>query len=149
MSLQKRRRIAGDVLGCSPKRVRFATDRLEDIKNAITKADIRILIREKAIRELPEKGVSRGRARHIHKQKVKGLRKGKGSRKGKATARAPAKLTWMNKIRAQRKLLKELREQEAITKEVYRQIYRKAGGGFFRSRGHIKLYLEDQNLLKK
>jgi large subunit ribosomal protein L19e len=147
MKIQKR--LASQVLDVSQKRVKFDVQRLADIKEAITKTDIRQLVSEKAITKVQEKGVSRGRARKIKTQKAKGLRKGAGSRQGKATARLPRKESWMNKIRSQRKFLIELREKELVTLGTYRIIYLKCKGGFFRSTRHIKLYLEEHKLFEK
>jgi len=148
MNLKTQKRLAAAVFGCSPKKVWFDNSRLEDIKGAITKADIRSLIKQKAIMQKPAKGVSRGRARKIHIQKIKGRRKGHGSRQGKKTARLPRKLGWINKIRAQRKLLSLLKEKKIIDNKTFRMLYLKAKGGFFRSRRHIKIYLEEHGLAK-
>jgi len=52
----------------------------------------------------------------------------------------------MIKIRLQRTFLKELYDKEYLTTEVYRDLYKKAKGGFFRSKRHIKLYVDDNNL---
>jgi len=147
MKIQKR--LASQVLDVSQKRVKFDTQRLADIKEAITKTDIRQLVSEKAITKVQEKGVSRGRARKIKTQKSKGLRKGPGSRQGKSTARLPRKESWMNKIRSQRKFLTELKEKQLISLKTYRNIYMKCKGGFFRSTRHIKLYLEEHKLFQK
>ena len=63
VKLKLQKRLAASILGCSEKRIVFDTDRLEDIKEAITKLDIRSLIADKAIKAKPIKGVSRVRAR--------------------------------------------------------------------------------------
>lgn len=147
MKIQKR--LASQVLDVSPKRVKFDNDRLADIKEAITKTDIRQLVSEKAITKVQEKGVSRGRARKLKVQKSKGLRKGPGSRQGKATARLPRKEAWMSKVRSQRKLLSELKLKGLISLKTYRDIYLKSKGGFFRSTRHIKLFLEEHDLFVK
>lgn len=149
MKLKIQKRLAADVLGCSEKRVKFDTERLDEIKESITKADIKSLAKDSAIYSIPKKGVSRVRARKIQKQKSKGQMCGAGSKKGKKTARSPRKETWMKKIRTQRKLLKTMKDNEIITKEIYRKLYRKATGGFFRSKRHIKLYVEERNLAQK
>ncbi len=148
MNLKTQKRLAADVFGCSPKKVWFDSSRVEDIKGAITKTDIRSLIKQNAIMQKPAKGVSRGRARKIHIQKVKGRRKGYGSRQGKQTAKLPRKTEWMNRIRAQRELLNILKEKKIIDKKTFRMLYLKAKGGFFRSRRHIKIYLEEHGLAK-
>jgi len=148
MELKNQKRIAARILKCSRKRVWFDPDRLSDIKEAITKADIRPLIKEGCIVKVLPKGVSRGRARKIIIQKRKGRQKGHGSRKGKATARMSRKREWINKIRAQRMLLKELRDNKKISNKLYREFYLKSKGGFFRSRRHILLFIQEQGLEK-
>ena len=49
MELKAQKRIAGVILKCSPKRIRFDPDRLSDIKESITKVDIKSLINDKAV----------------------------------------------------------------------------------------------------
>jgi len=148
MELKIQKRLAAGVLNCSEKRVWFDSNRLEEIKEAITKVDIRGLIDDNAIKRKAVKGVSRVRARKRILQRRKGRQKGFGSRKGKRTARLPKKEAWMDRIRAQRKLLKELRINKQINKKTYRDIYLKCKGGFFRSRRHIMLYLEEHGFKK-
>ncbi|MCF7798712.1 50S ribosomal protein L19e [Candidatus Woesearchaeota archaeon] len=149
MKLNVQKRLAGDILKCSPKRVWFAPDRLADIKEAITKADIRALISEGVVAKEQAKGVSRARANHRAIQRSKGLQRGPGKKKGKKTALVPRKEAWMAKIRAQRVLLTQLRVGKIVSEETYKQLYRKAKGGFFRNRRHIKVYIKEQNLLQQ
>ena len=149
MQLNTQKRLAAQLLKCGINRVWFDETRLEDIKEAITKADLRTLINDGAINDKPVIGNSKFRARKIALQKRKGKRKGVGSRKGKKTARLPKKEAWMAAIRIQRELLKTLREKEIISKSSYQKLYLKAKGGFFRNRRHIKLYIEEHNLIQK
>ena len=46
------------------------------------------------------------------------------------------------KIRNQRKFLKELKDKKIINKKVGSDLRSKAKGGFFRSKRHIKIFLE-------
>lgn len=147
MDLKNQKRIAADILKCSAKRVLFMDAYLEDIKAAITKADLKVLINKGGIQKQPIKGVSRARANKTLRQKRKGLQKNKGSRKGKKTARLPRKESWMRKIRAQRDLLQTLKQKERITNATFKEISKKAKGGFFRNKRHIKLYLEERKLI--
>lgn len=149
MNLTIQKRLSGNVLGCSPKRVRFDPERLDDIKESITKADIRSLIKDKAVYCVPKKGVSRFRARKIQLQKSKGKKRGFGSRKGKKTARLNSKTAWINKIRSQRALLKTLKNNQIVAKETSRELYKKSQAGFFRSKRHLKLYIEERGLAIK
>lgn len=146
MKLSIQKRIAGQLLKCSPKRITLKPALLADIKEAITKSDIRLLISDRVIKKKPVKGVSRVRARKIREQKRKGLRRGHGSRKGTRNASTPEKEKWMARVRSQRAFLKELKEKGLISGQTYRSLYRKSKGGFFRSKRHIKLYLDDRRL---
>ena len=147
MKLQKR--LAASVLNCSGKRVWFNPENLSDIKEAITKFDIRNLIKKGVIARIPTKGVSRFRARRTKVQKRKERRKGSGSRKGSARARLKPKKFWINAVRAQRELLKRLRGRGLISKKDFQSLYKKSKGGFFRSVRHIKLYIQEQDMIKK
>lgn len=141
--------MAADIFGCSPSKVHLDTERLDDIKEAISKTDIKRLISDGVITKKQIRGTSRVRARKVAEQKRKGRQSGHGSRKGKVNARLSTKSTWIIRIRVQRNFLKELKDKELINNEVYRNSYRKAKGGFFRSKRHIKLYLGDNNLFNK
>jgi large subunit ribosomal protein L19e len=149
MKLDTQKRLAATVMKCSEKRVLFDTERLEDISEAITKADIRNLVSEGAITEKPVKGISRVRANKRLLQRRKGRQKGPGSRKGTRNARLPSKEAWMDRIRSQRKHLRLLREGGDIEDSFFRDLYRKAKGGFFRSKRHINLYIDEHSTRKE
>lgn len=149
MNLIVQKRIAADIFGCSKKRVVFDQERLSDIKEAITKADLRGLVSEGAIQKVQEKGVSRSRAKKRHEQRKKGRQRGQGKRKGTANARNPSKREWINKIRLQRRLLKTMKDNELIPSDVYRMLYLKAKGGFFRSKKHLQHYIAENKLVQK
>ena len=148
MELKIQKRLASQIMKCSQYKIVFDSSKLKDIKEAITKADIKTLIANQVIWVKPLKRVSRSGARKIAEQKRKGRRKGKGKKKGKASARLPKKEVWKIKMRNQRALLKELRDKELITKKNYQMLYKKSKGGFFRSRRHIKVYIEEHGLFK-
>ena len=136
------KRIAAAILKCGINRVWFDPSRISDIENAISREDLRGLVTEGVIKARQKKGVSRGRARSRIAQRSYGHRKGPGKRKGAAGARNPSKTAWVQKIRAIRKALVELREAGTIDRHMYRIIYRKAAGGQFRSVAHMKAQME-------
>ena len=128
MNLANKRRIVSDLLGIGKDRIWFDEDRAEDIKSAITRDDLRVLLREGAIRVKQKVGTSRGRAKKIAKQKSKGRRKGPGSRKGVKTSRLPRKEIWKVKIRKKIKkefprdpLMQELHEIRARLSKKYKR----------------------------
>ena len=147
MNTKNQRRLAAQVMGCSPYRVSFDPTRLSDIKEAITKADLRGLVREGVITQIPMTGISHGRRRKSIIKKRRGQGKGQGRRKGSAGARLSKKTRWINKIRSQRGLLSSLKERGLIEHKVYRDLYLKSKGGFFRNKRHIKLYIEENKLM--
>ena len=149
MNLQVQRRIAASILKAGENRVFFDENKLNDIKEAITKSDIRNLIKNGAIKSSQKKGVSSFRSNKIKIQRRKGKRRGLGSRKGKKTARLRPKKIWMTKVRVQRGFAKLLKERKFITTQTYRLIYKMIKGNLFRSKRHLKLYLDENNLVKK
>lgn len=148
MGLSIQKRLASRILKCSNKKVWLNPKNLEDIKEAITKADIRALINKGEIKKKVTKRKSKVRSRKRKEQRKKGRQKGSGSRKGKSRARLSKKKAWTNKIRAQRIFIKSLRDTSKITKKTYRSLYNKCNGGLFRSKRHIKLYINEHRLIK-
>ena len=148
MNVKNQKRIAAQILKCGVNRVWFDDTRLDEIKEAITKSDLRRLVGDKAIKAKPLKNTSRFAARKRLKQKRKGRQQGQGKRKGKKTARLSTKVAWMIKVRLQRMFIKELRDKKLISPSVYRMLYRKVKGGFFRSKRHIKIYITENKLVQ-
>jgi large subunit ribosomal protein L19e len=147
--MRSKKRLAAEILKISPKKIKFKAEALEDIKKAITRSDIRGLIAVKQIIKSKKPRQSRVRARKIAAQKKKGRQKGHGSRKGSKHSKISKKQKWMIKVRSLRELLKHLKEKKLISPKNYRLVYSKIKGGFFRNKRHLKLYLTEQNLLKK
>jgi len=144
MMISNQKRMAAHILSkkegriVGVHRVWINPDYLEEVSSAVQKADIRQLIEDGLIKAKPIKGISRGRARRAAAQKAKGRRKGQGSRKGSRNSRDPKKNRWMRLIRAQRRVLKDLRGDETLTPSEYRYYYRKAKGGSYRSIAHMQ-----------
>jgi len=149
MKLDTQKRLAASVLKRSAKHIYFDTSKLSDIKEAITKADIRSLIKSGVIKGTPVRGISKGRIRHRLSQKRKGRRSGFGSRKGTPNSRMSKKSRWIQKIRVQRKILAELKEEKQISNTNYRLLYRKAKGGVFRNKSHLVLYIDEHLMREK
>jgi len=139
--LSNQRRLAASLLKCGLGRVWIDPASQEELADSVTRADIRSAIKAKVIRRLPIQGTSRVRARRHAAEVAKGRHSGPGSRRGTPNSRVPKKERWMRRIRAQRALLRDLREQKKIPAAVYREFYRRAKGGMFRSRAHLVVNL--------
>ncbi len=145
MPSSSQKRVAADILKCGMSRVRISSPK--EAADALTRNDIRDLIDSGVIYKIPKAGTTHGYAKATARQKKKGRRSGRGSRKGSAGARAPTKKLWMIKVRAQRRLLRELIEKQQVTKDNYRQVYYWIKGGMFRSRQHLLLTLREKGML--
>ncbi|HXQ48476.1 MAG TPA: 50S ribosomal protein L19e [Thermoplasmata archaeon] len=135
--LSNQRRMAAALLKCGEGRVFLDPASQEDLADAVTRADIRSAIKAGVIRRKAIIGTSRARARRHAAEVAKGRHQGPGSRKGTPSSRLPRKTRWIRRIRAQRALLVELRTVKQIPPAVYREFYRRAKGGMFRSRAHL------------
>lgn len=138
-SIQKK--LAGKVLKTGISRVWLNPEKMKDIDKAITKWDIRKLIKKGDIKSLPEKIKV--------KSLIKKRKRGPGSRKGKKYSIVPRKRRWMSAVRPQRKMLKELKALGQLDNANYRKLYNLVKGGMFRSKAHLKLHIEQKNMLKK
>lgn len=142
--LGAQKRLAADVLDVGENRVWFDPGEQDEIMEAITREDVRDLVDRGIIRAKDARGNSRGRARERDEKRAYGHRKGHGSRKGKAGARQNTKEQWGNSIRAQRRVLRELRESGDLDRTQYRELYSKASGGEFRSVRYLRNYIRNQ-----
>ncbi len=149
MDVKFQRRLAASILKCGEERVWMDPNALDEIKEAVTREDIKMLIKRGLIKRKKIKGTSRVRANYIKTQKEKGRRKGPGSRKGKKYARYPRKQRWMKTIRPIRATLKDLRDSGKIDRHTYRRFYRLAKGGTFKSRNHLLMHLKAEGYIKE
>ena len=141
--LKAQKRLAADVLGVGKNRVKFDPDAQGEIADAITRDDIRELVDSGVISATEAKGNSRGNARERAKKRSYGHQKGHGTRKGKAGARQNKKEDWTSRIRAQRRELRELRDDGEIDRSQYRELYDQASGGEFDSVADLRRYIDD------
>ncbi len=147
LTLQKR--LAAEILGVGVSRIRIDPDRIEDVQDAITREEIRGLIKDGAIYVVPPHSNSRGRWRIRHEKRKRGRRRGYGRRKGAATARMDKKEMWMHRIRKIRRYLRYLRDHGQIDRRTYRRLYMLAKGGTFKSLASLKHYLKEKGILEE
>ena len=147
--LSSQRRLAAQILKIGQNRVWIDPERMDDVEGAITREEVRKLIHERAIVSLPEKGVSRSRAKIIREKKRKGRRSGPGSITGAGYAKVTKKDAWMIKIRSLRRKLRELKASRIIAEATYSQYYRMAGSGRFESIAELERNLKANDLWRK
>lgn len=147
--LSGQRRLAAQILKIGQNRVWIDPERMDDVEGAITREEVRKLIHEKVIDSLPEKGVSRSRAKTIREKRRKGRRSGPGSITGAGYAKVTKKEAWMLKIRSLRRKLRELKTSRIIAESTYSQYYRMAGSGRFESIAELERNLKANDLWRK
>jgi len=147
--LSSQRRLAAQILKVGLNRVWIDPEHVDDVEGAITRDEIRKLIHEKVIVSIPEKGVSRSRAKTVRAKKAKGRRGGAGSVTGAGHAQVTKKQAWIVKIRSLRRKLRELKASRTITEDTYSQYYRMAGSGRFQSMAELERNLKANDLWRK
>lgn len=114
---------------------------IKDLEAAITKADVRRMILKGWVKAKKEK---------IHMPREAGKKKrGQGSRKGAKYSIVSRKRRWITKVRPMRRMLQEMKAKNEIDNVTFKKLYSLIKGGMFRSRSHLRLYMEQNNLLKR
>lgn len=145
MELNQVKKVAAKVMKIGVTRVKIVDE--EKVQQAMTKDDIRGLIKQGAIVQKRKVGVSRVRAKMIAAQKKKGRRKGQGKRKGASKARSGRKKkVWMKSVRSQRKTLRETKAK--LGERHYRKLYKMISRGYFTSKAHLRKYIAEKKMLK-
>ena len=146
MNLKPQRRMAAEILKCGENRVYLDPYLVEDISLAITREDIRNLIKQGVIQK---KGISKQRKNVRHERKKKGRARGLGKRKGTKHARTPKKKAWIKRIRPIRRELRKLRDRKLLTATNYRKLYKNAKGGMFTSVAQLNRYIKEKELIRR
>lgn len=130
MNLGKKKALASRTLNVGKGRIVFIKERLEEIKEAITKQDIRDLKQEGAIVVKEIKG-----RKKVKKRK---RRRGLGKIKKKVNTRKRNYVIMTRKLRA---YVKALLNQGEVSKEEVKNIRKKIRNKDFRSKAHLKEYI--------
>ena len=139
--------MAAKIMKCGESRVWIDPTRIADVAEAITSDDIRRFVNDGVIKAKPKKGLSNFRTKKNKAQRKKGRRRNRGSLRGASGTRLNRKQNWMKTIRSIRKLATQLKTDQKIDNKTYRDVYMKSKSGYFRSKAHVMIYLERNNVL--
>jgi large subunit ribosomal protein L19e len=127
MKLEKKKELASRALLVGKNRIAFNINRLGEIKEAITKQDIKDLVADGAIiikeikgRRTIVKSTGRRRAGSI-KKKIK-----------------PGKRAYIIRTRRMRSFLAQLRRKEKLSREAYLTLRKEIRASIFRDLSHLK-----------
>ncbi|MBA0909056.1 MAG: 50S ribosomal protein L19e [Nitrosarchaeum sp.] len=142
VNLRAKKRLVSRVTGVGIHRVKFDTDHLDEVADAITRENIRSLITAKKITIKSIVGTSRGRAQTKKTQKNK---RGttQGSKQGTKGARVGKKVVYVAKVRALRRLLKIAKDRKNLTNPEFWILYKKVGGNTVRNKAHLRTLMDD------
>ncbi len=138
--MKTQRRLAAQILKVGESKIWLDPTKISEIEKAVTKADVRRLIDKGYIK------ARKGKLKMTREKKKK--RRYEGSKKGKKYSIVPRKRRWINLVRSLREFAKELKEEGRIDNRTYRLVRKWIKGGMFKSRAHMKLYLEQRKLIK-
>jgi len=127
MQISNKKELAARTLKVGKGRITFNVERLDDIKEAITKQDIKDLVKDKAIFVEDISG-----RKKIVKRKT---RRRAGSVKIKVKTR---KKDYMTMVRKLRPFASELREKSIINYEEYWQLRKEIRAKSFKSKANMK-----------
>ncbi len=142
VNLKAKKRLASRVTGVGVHRIRFDSDHLDDVADAITRENIRSLITANTIQIKSFTGTSRGRAQKKKDQKNK-RGTGQGSKQGRKGARVGKKEVYVAKVRSLRRLIKIAKDRKEITNPEFWALYKKVGGNTVRNKAHLRLLMEE------
>ena len=130
MNLSKKKELAARTLKVGKERVVFVKARLNEIKEAITKQDIRDLKKEDAIilKEIKGRKTVVGRKR----------KRGPGKIKKRVNKRKKEYMTLTRKLR---KYVNGVKKQGRISNEEVKDFRKKIRNKIFRSKAHLKDYI--------
>lgn len=127
MQLNKKKELASRVLGVGKKRIIFNKEALEEVKDALTKQDIRDLVKSGSIFVKEISGTK--------KQIKRNTRRRAGSIKKKVNIRKRDYMTITRKLRA---YISELRKHGTISSEEYWKLRKEIRAKNFKSKAHMK-----------
>ena len=143
VNLKAKKLLVSRIVGVGVNRVRFDSEHLDDVADAITRDDIRSLITANTISIKSFKGTSRGRAKTKKIQKSK-RGAGQGSKKGRKGAREGKKAVYVKKVRSLRYILKIAKDRKEIDNNIFKSIYKKIGGNTIRNRAHLRTVISEE-----
>jgi len=130
MNLRSKKQLAAKTFGVGKGRIAFVNERIEEIKEAITKQDMRNLKKDGAIiiKEI------KGRGKNIKKNRKKGV----GNVRQNVNTR---KRDYVILTRKLRKVVADKERKGEINREEMKEIRKKIRNKIFKSKSHLKEYM--------
>lgn len=144
MSIKLAKRIASDILNRGESAVRIKETALPEAEKAITREDVRQLVKKGDIYALAAKRNRSIYSKMLKIKRAQGRRRGTGAKKG--TRRARSGILYKKKVRGQRRVLLELKKDKTIDNAMFKQFYKLVRGGTFESKAQLISHIKGKGV---
>ncbi len=145
MTIKFARRTAAELTKRGAGAIRINPSALEEVKKAMTREDVRALLKSGSIFAMkPKHNVSLS-SKKLKIRRAKGRGRGPGKRKG--TMKARQGMGWIKRARSQRLLLKRLRSIGKLDGKTFNTYYMLVKGGTFADKGSLMLHLREDGIM--
>jgi large subunit ribosomal protein L19e len=144
MTVKFAKRVAAQLSKRGESTIRINPVSMEEVKKAMTREDVRKLLKDGAIYALKPKHNLSLSSKKLKIRRAKGRSRGPGKRKG--TRKTRQGTLWIKRSRSQRLLLKKLRSMGKIDRQVFNKYYMLIKGGTFADKGSILLHLKEDGI---
>lgn len=132
MSIKLTKRAAAQIMKRGVNSVRIQDGALEDAKKAITKEDVRALIKSGKVYAIKERTTLSLHGKELREKRHAGRARGPGRRKGAYKARRGS--PYVKKVRAQRRILASLKGSGEMDNATFKRYYALVKGGTFQTK---------------
>jgi large subunit ribosomal protein L19e len=144
MSLKFAKRVGAEILNRGESSIRINPNAIEDVKKALTREDVRKLIKDGAVFAVKAKHNVSMNSKILRKKRSEGRRRGVGRRRGSRKARGG--ISWEKKVRVQRAMLKELKHMGKLDSANFNRFYMLVKGNSFHDKASLLLHLKDHGI---
>merc|ERR1711976_825369 len=134
VSLRLQKRLSAAVLKCGKRRIWLDPNEVSEIALATSRRTIKKLVKDGLVVKKNVRTHSRANARQHYEEKRLGRHSGTGKRFGTKDARMPQKVCWMRRQRALRRLLRKLKKNRKIDKNLYHKFYLGSKGNLYKNK---------------
>jgi large subunit ribosomal protein L19e len=145
MSIKLTKRVASDIMNRGVSAIRISPERIEDAQKAITREDVRGLIKSGVIYAVEPKHNKSMRSVLLREKRTKGRRRGIGRKRGTKNARSS--MTHKKKIRGQRRVLLALKKDNSMDNAAFKVFYRLVRGGTFASKASLINHIKSKGIV--
>ncbi len=144
MTIKFAKRVASDMMHRGINAIRINSASMEDAEKAITRDDVRKLIKSGGIIAIKAKHNVSARSKVLREKRSEGRRRGMGRRRG--TRQARRGISWEKKVRSQRAFLKMLKSMGKIDTSTFNSLYGQIKGNVYANKAALVIHLRDQGI---